>query len=55
MDMKLEVLLLPVSDVDRTKRFYEKLGFRLISTSPTKTSGEYNSLLSQLGGVDHLR
>jgi len=29
MDMKLEVLLLPVSDVDRAKRFYEKLGFRL--------------------------
>jgi catechol 2,3-dioxygenase-like lactoylglutathione lyase family enzyme len=29
MDMKLEVLILPVSDVDRAKRFYEKLGFRL--------------------------
>jgi catechol 2,3-dioxygenase-like lactoylglutathione lyase family enzyme len=29
MDMKLEVLLVPVSDVDRAKRFYEKLGFRL--------------------------
>jgi catechol 2,3-dioxygenase-like lactoylglutathione lyase family enzyme len=29
MDMKLEVLLIPVSDVDRAKRFYEKLGFRL--------------------------
>jgi catechol 2,3-dioxygenase-like lactoylglutathione lyase family enzyme len=29
MDMKLEVLLLPVSDVDRAKLFYEKLGFRL--------------------------
>jgi catechol 2,3-dioxygenase-like lactoylglutathione lyase family enzyme len=29
MDMKLEVLVLPVSDVDRAKRFYEKLGFRL--------------------------
>ena len=29
MDIKLEVLLLPVSDVDRAKRFYEKLGFRL--------------------------
>ena len=29
MDMKLEVLLLPVSDVDRAKHFYEKLGFRL--------------------------
>jgi catechol 2,3-dioxygenase-like lactoylglutathione lyase family enzyme len=29
MDMKMEVLVLPVSDVDRAKRFYEKLGFRL--------------------------
>ncbi|HEY7305934.1 MAG TPA: VOC family protein [Bryobacteraceae bacterium] len=27
--MKLEVLVLPVSDVDRAKHFYEKLGFRL--------------------------
>jgi catechol 2,3-dioxygenase-like lactoylglutathione lyase family enzyme len=29
MDMKMEVLVLPVSDVDRAKAFYEKLGFRL--------------------------
>jgi catechol 2,3-dioxygenase-like lactoylglutathione lyase family enzyme len=29
MDMKLEVVVLPVSDVDRTKRFYQNLGFRL--------------------------
>lgn len=29
MKMKLEVLVLPVSDVDRAKRFYEKLGFRM--------------------------
>ena len=29
MDFKLEVLVLPVSDVDRAKAFYEKLGFRL--------------------------
>jgi catechol 2,3-dioxygenase-like lactoylglutathione lyase family enzyme len=29
MDLKLEVLVIPVSDVDRAKRFYEKLGFRL--------------------------
>ena len=29
MDMKLEVLFIPVSDVDRAKQFYEKLGFRL--------------------------
>jgi len=29
MDMKLEVLVISVSDVDRAKAFYEKLGFRL--------------------------
>ena len=29
MDLKLEVIVVPVSDVDRAKRFYEKLGFRL--------------------------
>jgi len=27
--MKLEVLVIPVSDVDRAKAFYEKMGFRL--------------------------
>jgi hypothetical protein len=29
MDMKLEILFVPVSDVGHAKRFYEKLGFRL--------------------------
>ena len=29
MDMKLELVLLPVSDVDRAKAFYERIGFRL--------------------------
>ena len=29
MDMKLEVLVVPVSDVDRAKRFYQSLGFRV--------------------------
>jgi catechol 2,3-dioxygenase-like lactoylglutathione lyase family enzyme len=29
MDMKLEILVIPVSDVDRAKAFYQKLGFRL--------------------------
>ena len=28
MDMKLEVIMVPVSDVDRAKSFYKKLGFR---------------------------
>jgi catechol 2,3-dioxygenase-like lactoylglutathione lyase family enzyme len=29
MDMKLEVVVIPVADVDRAKRFYEQLGWRL--------------------------
>lgn len=29
LELKLEVLVLPVSDVDRAKDFYEKAGFRL--------------------------
>lgn len=29
MEMKLEVVVIPVSDVDRAKRFYESLGWRL--------------------------
>lgn len=28
MDMKLEVVVIPVSDVDRAKEFYGRLGFR---------------------------
>jgi catechol 2,3-dioxygenase-like lactoylglutathione lyase family enzyme len=28
MNMKIEVVIIPVSDVDRAKAFYEKLGFR---------------------------
>ena len=29
LDMKLEVVVIPVSDVDRAKRFYSDLGWRL--------------------------
>ena len=29
VDLKLEVVVIPVSDVDRTKRFYASLGWRL--------------------------
>ena len=29
VDMKLEVVVIPVSDVDRAKRFYAGLGWRL--------------------------
>jgi catechol 2,3-dioxygenase-like lactoylglutathione lyase family enzyme len=33
-NMKLEVVVIPVSDVDRAKEFYKKLGWRLDSTPP---------------------
>ena len=29
MDMKLEIVVVPVSDVDRAKRFYEQSGFKM--------------------------
>jgi catechol 2,3-dioxygenase-like lactoylglutathione lyase family enzyme len=29
IDMKLEVVIIPVSDVDRSKEFYERIGWRL--------------------------
>lgn len=34
LDMKLEVIVIPVSDVDRAKEFYMKLGWRLDATPP---------------------
>lgn len=35
MDMKLEVVAVPVSDVDRSKEFYTSLGWRLDADVPT--------------------
>ena len=34
MNMKLEAVVLPVSDVDRAKRFYQMLGWRLDADFP---------------------
>lgn len=34
MDMKLEVIVIPVSDVDRAKEFYSGLGWRLDADFP---------------------
>ena len=45
MNMKLEVVIVPVSDVDRAKAFYEKMGFRLDIDIANKTFAVYNSLL----------
>jgi catechol 2,3-dioxygenase-like lactoylglutathione lyase family enzyme len=34
VDMKLEVVVIPVSDLERAKQFYTKLGWRLDATPP---------------------
>jgi len=35
LDMKVEVIVIPVADVDRAKQFYARLGWRLDATPPT--------------------
>jgi len=32
--MKLEAVEIPIADVDRAKKFYGKLGWRLVATYP---------------------
>ena len=39
VDLKLEVVILPVSDVDRAKRFYGGLGGGWTPISPPVTTG----------------
>jgi len=39
VDMKLEIVVLAVSDVDRAKVFYEKLGGGSTRIFPTVTTG----------------
>ena len=36
--MKLELVVLPVTDVDRAKAFYEQVGFRWTSTTRSARS-----------------
>ena len=38
VDMKLEIVVIPVSDVDRAKEFYGKLGGGSTPTSPPVTT-----------------
>ena|SRR5215467_1115021 len=44
IDMKPEVVVIPVSDVDRAKKCYGRLGWRLnaASTAPTKGASAQN-------------
>ena len=70
MDMKLEVVVIPVSDVDRSKAFYEKLGwlldidyvankdYRIIQFTPPGSGASIvfgkGITSDQPGSIDHL-
>ena len=43
VDMKLEVVIIPVSDVDRAKEFYGSLGWRLDADFASTTSASSSS------------
>jgi catechol 2,3-dioxygenase-like lactoylglutathione lyase family enzyme len=63
MDMKLEVVVVPVSDVDKAKDFYQALGFRLdidyfadIEAARTELAGRgagVSGAFHDTGGVFH--
>ena len=54
--MKLEVVVLGVSEVDRAKAFYEKLGWRLDADFATGADWRVvQADAAQLGRLDHLR
>jgi hypothetical protein len=40
-DMKVEVIVIPVADVDRAKEFYLRLGWRLDVTPPPWSSSPH--------------
>jgi catechol 2,3-dioxygenase-like lactoylglutathione lyase family enzyme len=44
--MNLEVVVIPVSDVERAKQFYDSLGWRLdVDRAPPTTSARFSSRL----------
>ena len=55
MNMKLEVVIIPVSDVDRAKAFYEKLGFRLDIDYAANENLRVIQFTPPNSGVDYLR
>jgi catechol 2,3-dioxygenase-like lactoylglutathione lyase family enzyme len=56
VDMKLEVIVIPVSDVDRAKRFYGGLGWRLDADFVVGDQFRVVQLdAARLAGLDPLR
>jgi catechol 2,3-dioxygenase-like lactoylglutathione lyase family enzyme len=54
VDFKLEVQIIPVSDVDRSKRFYQGLGLRL-DADPAGGPSHRPVHAPGLRGLSHLR
>ena len=55
VDMKLEVVVIGVSDVDRAKTFYEKLGWRARRRLREGRFPRYSVNTTQFRMLDHLR
>ena len=56
VDMKLEVVVIGVSDVDRAKAFYEKLGWRLDARFCNERRVPHYSIhTAQLSSLDNFR
>ena len=53
--MKLEVAVIPVSDVERTKRFYSSPGWRLDADFSVGDAFQVVQFTSGLAGLDPLR
>jgi len=50
VDMKLEVVVIPVADVERSKEFYQRLGWRLDAT-PSGVGPVYAAGLGMLRAI----
>lgn len=51
VNIKLEVVVIPVSDVDRAKEFYQRLGLRSTPILPPLTAGAWSSSRRRLPAV----
>ena len=47
MDFRIEVLTLPVADVDRAKNSYKALGASVVMCGNSKASGAYGALMKR--------
>jgi catechol 2,3-dioxygenase-like lactoylglutathione lyase family enzyme len=55
MDMKFEVVAIPVADVDRAKAFYTKLGWRLDADFPLDNGFRVVQFTPRLGVLGPFR